>query len=129
MASGNRKEFKMGGDFVAAHPRDYKRFFVVGRLVRIPIVLIAGWMLFRMFDDELRQAGWIAAILYLSSPMTLGHGWLIMPDSISAVAMIGLLKATLEWLQDRKNIGRFTLVGLMWVIAQVLTRTMPIVTN
>lgn len=114
--SGDRQEFEFAGSFLNANAANYKRLFIVGRLVRIPLVLLAAWMLYRMCGKESPQAGWIAAVLFLTSPMTLGHGWLIMADAIAAVMTVGLLKATIEWLCVR-DIASFTVVGLVWGLA------------
>ncbi len=116
IGSGYRLEFKMAKGFIAAHPKDYKPFFIAGRLVRIPLVLLAAWLLYGMCGKESRRAGWIAAVLFVTSPMTLGHGWLIMPDSIAAIATVGLLGATIEWLRVRDTFS-FAVVGVMWGLA------------
>jgi hypothetical protein len=41
----------------------------------------------------------IATVLWCSSPMILGHGWAVMPDALSAVAMVVLLATSLRWLE------------------------------
>ena len=116
LASGSRNEFVLAEQFVAMHTDDHAKYFVAGRLVRIPLVLLSASLLLRGFPTHFRTAASVATVLWLTSPLLLGHGWTMMPDALSGCAMILLLVATRSWLRcgDRWN---FVLVGLAWGLA------------
>ncbi len=114
--SGSRHEFDLAEDFLTEHREDYARFFYVGRLVRLPIILLAAGLLFYGMPRSLRSSAAIATVLWLTSPMTLGHGWAGMPDALSACAMILLLVMTVDWLESRTSLSFLTL-GVAWGLA------------
>jgi len=92
MASGARQEFEMARGAITADPEGYRRWFIIGRLVRLPLMVLAGWWLWRSIG------GPVAGVLWLTSPMVLGHGWVVMPDAVSGVAMVVLIVSTFKWL-------------------------------
>ena len=116
MPSGSRLEFHFGKAVMAHHPDDYHLFFYVGRLVRIPFVLGAGWLLALGAGSALRFSFAIGAALWFTSPLVLGHGWTIMPDAFSGCAMILLLITTLAWLKAPSKI-KWLAVGIAWGVA------------
>lgn len=116
MMSGARHEFNFAESVIDAHATDYHRFFYVGRLVRIPLVLLAGWLLLSGFAGPIQPAANIAAVLWFSSPMVLGHGWAVMPDAFSGAAMVLLMVSSLSWLQNRLWLDFFA-VGFAWGLA------------
>ncbi len=113
LPSGVRREFEMAEHTVGSAPGQYRHWFVWGRLLRVPIVLLGSWGLWRWFRPDTDPTGLIAVGLWLSSPLILGHGSLVMPDAMSAVAMIGLLAASMNWLANRDGSSSL-LLGLVW---------------
>lgn len=116
MASGFRKEFDLSDQVLVQYKDSIAGWFITGRLVRVPFVLLAGWLLMMSMPVRLEAAGFIAGALFLLSPLTLGHGWTITPDSFAACASILLLWSTLHWLEER-DWHSTTLVGIAWGIA------------
>lgn len=114
--SGSRGEFRLAEEFLETHSHEYGKYFFVGRLVRIPLILLAGWCLATVVPRSLRWPSVIAASLWLTSPLVLGHGWAIMPDALSGCACILLLTTTIAWLEARTH-ETFMLVGIAWGIA------------
>ncbi len=115
-ASGNRQEFEMATSTIAQSPDDYSRWFLVGRMVRIPVILFAAWMMLGQHVLIPQRAGLIAAVLWLTSPLVLGQGWAIMPDAFSGCAAALLLVTTAEWL-IQPNRWSYVMVGLSWGLA------------
>ena len=113
---GVRREFEYSEILIAQNQKNYRRLFFVGRVVRIPIILGAALLLVHGFPRQLKIASMVACFLFLTSPMTLGHGWCIMPDAFSGCAMIFLLSASVTWLHDRSRI-KFLMVGIAWGLA------------
>jgi len=113
---GLRKEFQLGTRFLEDNAGDYRSLFFVARLARIPLVLFAGWLLYIAPGRVHRRAGAVAAILWLTSPLVLGHGWAVLPDAFSGVAMAGVLFCTLSWLRNRSRLDLLA-VGIAWGIA------------
>lgn len=70
--------------------------FTIARLACIPFCLLGAWICFRwaceLWGD---RSGWMALILWCTSPFILGHGPLVMPD-VPATA-IGLTACYLFW--------------------------------
>jgi len=115
-ASGTRREFDFAETVLVSRGVDYRRMFFLGRLPRIPLILLCAWLVWTCLPKAFGLTGWIASILWLSSPLILGHGWAVMPDALSACAMTLLLLATLRWLGDRSWL-HFLVVGVAWGIA------------
>lgn len=116
LGSGSRHEFRFADTVLAAAADDYHRWFWIGRLVRIPLILAAAWLLLRKLQPELRTGGVVAAVLWLSSPFILGHGWAIMPDALAAAVMVLLLVASLRWLSTGGWYDSLV-VGVSWGLA------------
>lgn len=114
--SGNRQEFEMAKRTLAQSPDDYPRWFYIGRMVRIPVILFAAWMMLGQHLLISQRAGMIAAVLWLTSPLVLGQGWAIMPDAFSGCAAALLLVTTAEWL-IKPNRWSYVIVGLSWGLA------------
>ncbi|WP_430450687.1 hypothetical protein [Rhodopirellula europaea] len=114
--SGNREEFALGSTLIQLNPTSYRNLFIVGRLVRIPFFLITAAMLLLGFPMLPSDARRIACLLFLTSPMVLGHGWAISPDAFSGYATIFLLAATFQWLAHRNWINGL-IVGATWGVA------------
>ena len=85
MTVGSRAEFRMSEKVISDYPNDYKSFFVAGRLPRILIILCSALVLLMGLPESLRSPARVATCLFLTSPMTLGHGWVIMPDAFSGL--------------------------------------------
>ena len=105
---------QLGDRLISLNRHSYHRFFVLGRLVRIPLVLLAGIVMAVGLAEPLRRAGQMSAIMWFTSPLVLGHGSLIMPDALSGTAAAVLLITTLRWLR-RPDITNVIASGLAWV--------------
>lgn len=114
--SGNRQEFEMAKSTLAQSPEEYPTWFLIGRLVRLPVILFAAWLMLGQHLLIPQRAGVIASVSWLTSPMVLGQGWAIMPDAFSACAAAFLLVTTAEWL-TQPNRWSFLFVGIAWGFA------------
>ncbi len=111
--SGDRPEYAMGTTAIAASPNLYGWHYFVGRVPRILILVAFAWALQSWFPMLPHRARTMAAIFYLTSPLTLGHGWTTMPDGLSGAAVTLLMASTLRWLNCR-TWSNSLLVGLSW---------------
>jgi len=114
----NRKEFDLGRQLIRSNPENFPKILFTARLCRIPIVLLGGWIVFgtvRLFSKN-DVGALIGAMLWFSSPLLLGHGWTLLPDAFSTVAMAFLLFASLRWLEKR-DWQSWMVAGLAWGIA------------
>lgn len=116
MAVGARHEFNLGYRFMQANHADYRTLFYVGRLPRVLLTCLTAWLIVFLLPQNLRKIGLIAAILWLTNPLVLGHGWLIMPDVSSATMMVLLITSTVAWWR-RPARSTSTLCGLAWGLA------------
>ncbi|GIX00545.1 MAG: hypothetical protein KatS3mg111_3877 [Pirellulaceae bacterium] len=113
MPSGSRLEYRLGVDAILENAQEYRWHFFLGRLARVAIVVFSGSFLLWGLPRVLRTAGRVAALLYLSSPLVLGHGWTLMPDALAGCMMIVLIVLSIHWLKIRR-LPRSILVGLAW---------------
>lgn len=113
--SGRRSEFELGDDFFEANKNQFRGLLVAGRLFRIPIVLLGAAFLFA-YKPSNGRVGFIAASLWLTSPLVLGFGWSITPDVFSGVAMAGVAYSSSRCFQT-SSISNHILTGLAWGLA------------
>ncbi|MCA9173720.1 MAG: hypothetical protein KDB14_04465 [Planctomycetales bacterium] len=110
---GQRLEHDIAVSFAARNERDFRSYFRAGRLFRILLLQTALAVVVVTTVRRHARAALIAAMLCLGSPMYLGHGWTLLPDGLSAAAMVALLLTTIGWL-ERPTRGRSALVGAAW---------------
>lgn len=125
-----RRNISLGYDFFAENRESAFQWLLWGRLCCIPICLLGAWACWR-WGDELfgRPSGLVAFLLWITSPLILGHGWLITSDV--AGAALGVVAAYLFWRWLRSDTtGRLLSAGTMlgvamsakttWIVALVL---------
>ncbi len=113
MPSGHRHEFLLGEQFCEANLKNLDALFVFGRMNRIALVILGGMMLAYGLPESLRPIGTWASVLWFTSPMVLGHGWLLTPDCLSGVASILLIVTSLRWLSCPQWKSSL-MIGLAW---------------
>lgn len=106
---GNRhREMSMPRQYIDNRLDGYRWDFRVGRLARVLVLCaVTGWVLWWMMgfdagstDNVVDAAGveggsrlaamntLVFATLWCTSPLMLGHGWTVMPDALSGLAML-----------------------------------------
>ncbi len=113
LRSGDRREFSFGESMMRSNSAHYERLFIIGRLARIPWVIAGGLALAFAVPLSLSWVGKIGAMFWFTSPLVLGHGWVIMPDALSGVASILLILGSAKWLEQRSWMT-FGVVGVCW---------------
>lgn len=102
-----------GYDFFAENQSTAFYWLIWGRLCCVPIGLLGAWVCWR-WGNELfgRPCGLLAFLLWVTSPLVVGHGCLITSDV--AGAALGVVAAYLywRWLQF-DSIGRLLSAGTM----------------
>lgn len=110
---GQRYEFWLGKSFIEDNKDNYRIYFRIARFVRIPFVLLGGILIFLTLKELDPTAGLIASVAWFTSPLVLGHGWIVMPDAVSGTAMALLLVTWFSWLKRPSKIRLF-FVGIAW---------------
>ena len=123
---GARPEFAMGEDWIRANGFDSIRLIRMARLTAIPLVLLGTGVCFVWAQDLMRDvcrtrlsepqdnspwqdcaalggadqvAGWMAATLWVFSPMILGHGAMITPDAHASALGLAACYTFWRWLK------------------------------
>ena len=75
-------------------------FFFLARLAVLPIAMLGTWICYLWARDLFdRNAGFLAAAVWVFSPSVLAYGSVITPDLASAVAGLGASYVTWRWLK------------------------------
>ncbi len=96
--SQKRVDFDIGRDFIAVNgPRAFW-LYIWGRWACVPLVTLGGWVVWR-WSAELygHAAGLLALIVWVFSPMILGHGSLMTPDVPAAACGVLALHRYMKW--------------------------------
>lgn len=125
-----RRNISLGYDFFSENGAAAFRWLTWGRFCCIPICLLGAWGCWR-WGNELfgRPSGLVACLLWMTSPLILGHGCLITSDVAGAAFGVVAAYFFWRWLQD-DSWGRLLSAGTMlglallakttWVIAFAL---------
>ncbi len=112
-----RPEF-IAGDSVLELNRDGSFFpaLVIARLTRIPFFFIASWMLWQLTIQWPTANRLLCQVFWCTSPLLLGHGWIVSADALCGVAMCFILWTTNRLWKNPTWIA-FSLSGLAWGLA------------
>ena len=118
-----RPEFHVGEAFNVANFPDALRWYVYGRWMLIPLVVMGGWVCARWADALFGPAAAVtAALLWCLSPMVLANGALLTPDAVATA--LGMLAAwrLRVWLHRPGGHEAFT-AGLTLGLAELAKTT------
>lgn len=125
-----RRNISLGYDFFDENRNAAHKWLIYGRLCCLPFCLVGAWTCWRWADELYgRPAGLVALLLWITSPLILGHGCLITSDV--AGSALGVLAAYLFWRWLRADtLHRLLLAGTSlglaisakstWVIGLIL---------
>lgn len=115
--NSERHEFE-AGDALLELNKDGSYFpaLVIARLARAPFIFLASWMLWQLTIQWPTSKRLICQILWCTSPLILGHGWIVSADALCGVAMCFILWTTAMLWKNPTWIG-FALSGLAWGLA------------
>lgn len=118
-----RRNISLGFDFFAENREVAFRWLIWGRLCCIPIVVLGAWACWRWAKELFGPpSGLVSFLLWITSPVILGHGCLITSDV--AGASLGVVSAYLYWRWLRVDtIGRLLYAGTMLGFAMAAKTT------
>ena len=112
-----RHEFNAGDSlFELNRDKSYFRALVIARLARVPFFLFASWMLWQLTNQWPMPQRLLCQVLWCTSPLMLGHGWIVSADAICGVAMCFILWTTTALWKSPTWRG-FAMSGLAWGLA------------
>jgi hypothetical protein len=111
-----RPEFGIGDAVIELNRDSYMSFLIWARHARIPMMLLGSVMLFLVSTTLLPSRQLLCQILWCTSPLLLGHGWIVSADAPAAIAMCFILVTTIH-LWKSQTASRFLLSGIAWGIA------------
>lgn len=125
-----RRNISLGYDFFAENRDAAFRWLIWGRLCCIPLCALGAWACWRWGNDLFgRPSGLVAFLLWITSPLILGHGCLITSDVAGAALGVSATYLFWRWLQV-DSIGRLLSAGTMlgfamsakttWIVALIL---------
>ena len=126
---GERSQWRVGGDWLAANGRRGLRLLFLARCAVIPLVVVGGLGCYRwardLYGADDRRAGRAAGLLacgaWSFNPTLLTHGALITPDAVAASA--GVWAGYTFWRFARQPAGG-TATAAGWLLgAALLTKT------
>ncbi len=119
-----RPEFALGQKFVAQHGSSFQKYLIYGRWICIPFCCL-GAIICYLWSSNLygKSAGLGAALLWMFSPMVLGHASLMTPDAHAA--SLGLAACYCFWRWLREPTWTTAIVsGLVLGLAEVAKTTL-----
>ncbi|MCU0713651.1 MAG: hypothetical protein MUC43_16455 [Pirellula sp.] len=111
-----RKEYDLGSQMIAKNQHTYRTSLLIARLFRIPVILLGSYFLW-LFCAELGfQTSLLVQAFWCTSPLILGHGWVVSADAPAGVSMTIILWTTKQLIL-RISFWTVTISGIAWGIA------------
>jgi len=97
----NRSEFNIGREFVSENPDTWLDLFFLARCMCIPFGTIAALLCF-WWGRYLygRLAGWIAMLLWCSSPTCMTYSAMMTPDAVATTIGVFAWWVVVQWLKS-----------------------------
>ena len=111
-----RPEFETGDKIMELNHDRYARILFYARSIRVPMLLLGSWMLWKATVSWPISRRMLCVAFWCTSPLLLGHGWVVSADGPSGVAMCMILWMTVRLWRDA-SIVAFALSGLAWGLA------------
>ncbi len=111
-----RPEFETGDTVLELNENNYMPALRIARLARLPFLVLAAWLLWSVTSTLAPTRRMLCVTLWCTSPLVLGHGWVLSADALAGVAMCFILWNT-QRLWDRPTVGNFSLAGIGWGLA------------
>ncbi|MCU0712372.1 MAG: hypothetical protein MUC43_09945 [Pirellula sp.] len=114
--NASRIEFQFGQQVMADNPANYRRGLWIARMARIPVMLLGSWLLWISCASLPWHARILVQAFWCTSPLILGHGWIVSADAPAGVAMAAILWTALPLM--RHALLRFVVFsGVAWGMA------------
>lgn len=111
-----RPEFDLGNRLLARNRDTFIQSLIFARLARIPLVLVGAFLLWKITSPWNPHSRLLIQLFWCSSPLLLGHGWVVSADGLCGVAMVFILWRTMA-LWREPSWRQFALTGLAWGLA------------
>jgi hypothetical protein len=112
----NRLEFSFGEQVMSNNEAIYRRSLYLARLARIPVMLFGSWLLWVSCVSLPWNARILVQAFWCTSPLILGHGWIVSADAPAGVAMLAIVWTALPWLRH-ESLSTVVFSGIAWGIA------------
>ncbi len=119
----HRKEFTIGDQLMSAMGPRYLFWLMIARWACIPFSCIGAWVCFAWSTDLYgKRAGWIALLLWCTSPLVLAFGAALTPDVPSGAMGILALYRYWKWTKE-SSYGNAYFAGLSIGLAELTKST------
>jgi hypothetical protein len=112
----NRLEFSFGEQVMSANEAIYRRSLWIARMARIPVMLLGSWLLWLSCVSLPWHARILVQAFWCTSPLILGHGWIVSADAPAGVAMAAILWTAVQ-LMRHESLNAVIFSGIAWGIA------------
>ena len=119
----HRKEFSVGDKLMSAMGSRYLFWLTIARWACIPFCCIGAWVCFAWASDLYgKRAGWMALVLWCTSPLVLAFGGALTPDVPSGAMGILALYRYWKWTKE-SSYGNAYFAGLSIGLAELTKST------
>lgn len=112
----NRLEFSFGEQVMSANEAIYRRSLWIARMFRIPLILFGSWLLWMSCSSMPMLSRILVQAFWCTSPLILGHGWIVSADAPAGVAMAAILWTAVQ-LMRHESLNVVIFSGIAWGIA------------
>jgi hypothetical protein len=111
-----RPEFPAGESVIAMNQDIYMHSLQIARLARLPFLLLGSWLLWKVTSSLSSTRRMLCVVFWCTSPLILGHGWMLSADALSGVAVCLILWFTAR-LWRKPTMKTFLFGGVVWGLA------------
>ena len=115
-SNSTRPEFETGDKVLELNHDRYARILFFARSARVPMLLLGSWMLWQATGAWAISRRMLCIVFWCTSPLLLGHGWVVSADAPSGVVMCLILWMTVRLWNDA-SIAGFAWSGFAWGLA------------
>jgi hypothetical protein len=112
----SRNEFSLGDSVYLMNPDHLHHALVTARLFRLPMLLFGSYLLWLACSRFSLLVQVLAQALWCTSPLILGHGWIVSADAPAGVAMCAIVWSSFRWLEFR-HWSNCIVSGAIWGLA------------
>lgn len=115
-SNSTRPEFETGDKVMELNHDRYPLILFFARSARVPMLLFGSWMLWQATVSWAITRRMLCIVFWCTSPLLLGHGWVVSADAPSGVIMCLILWMTVRLWRD-PSIVSFAFSGFAWGLA------------
>lgn len=112
----SRMEFQFGQQVMSDNEAHYRRGLWFARMARIPVMLLGSWLLWLTCSSMPMLSRVLVQAFWCTSPLILGHGWIVSADAPAGVAMAAILWTALP-LMRHASLKSVVFSGVAWGVA------------